>query len=98
MQEQGRAQWAQEENQALEAVRYGRDELRPHLRLAGKFRIAPQELPLFRELYALRDRLARQLDRPSPTWCSATTGWPKSRTSPLPRTARCAPPAACTPS
>jgi ribonuclease D len=65
LQEQGRAQWATEENYALEAVRYGRDELRPHLRLAGKFRITPQELPLFRELYALRDRLARQLDRPS---------------------------------
>ena len=65
LREQGRAQWAEEENQALEAVRYGRDEQRPHLRLAGKFRIAPPELPLFRELYALRDRLARQLDRPS---------------------------------
>ncbi|TVT40579.1 hypothetical protein FNT36_13995 [Hymenobacter setariae] len=65
LQEQGRAQWAQEENHALEAVRYGRDELRPHLRLAGKYRISPGELPLFRELYALRDRVARQLDRPS---------------------------------
>jgi ribonuclease D len=65
LQEQGRAQWAQEENHALEAVRYGRDELRPHLRLAGKYRITPAELPLFRELYALRDRVARQLDRPS---------------------------------
>ena len=65
LQEQGRARWAEEENQALEAVRYGRDEQRPHLRLAGKFRIGPPELPLFRELYALRDRLARQLDRPS---------------------------------
>jgi ribonuclease D len=65
LQEQGRAQWAAEENHALEAVRYGRDELRPHLRLAGKYRISPQELPLFRELYALRDRIARQLDRPS---------------------------------
>ena len=63
--EQGRAQWAQEENQALESVRYGRDEQRPHLRLAGKYRIGPQELPLFRELYNLRDRVARQLDRPS---------------------------------
>jgi ribonuclease D len=65
LQEQGRAQWAAEENHALEAVRYGRDELRPHLRLAGKYRITPAEMPLFRELYALRDRVARQLDRPS---------------------------------
>ena len=65
LQQQGRAQWSEEENQALESVRYGRDEQRPHLRLAGKYRIGPQELPLFRELYWLRDRVARQLDRPS---------------------------------
>jgi len=63
--EQGRAQWAYEENAALEAVRYGRDELRPHLRLAGKFKVQPADLPMFRELYNLRDRVARQLDRPS---------------------------------
>ncbi|NML67464.1 hypothetical protein HHL22_19860 [Hymenobacter sp. RP-2-7] len=65
LQQQGRAQWAQEENMALESVRYGRDEQRPYQRLAGKYRVGPQELPLFRELYWLRDRVARQLDRPS---------------------------------
>lgn len=62
---QGRAEWAAQENEALEAVRYGRDETRPWGRLAGKFRIASAELPLFRELYLLRDSVARQLDRPS---------------------------------
>lgn len=65
LQQQGRAQWAHEENLALESVRYGRDEQRPYQRLAGKYRVGPQELPLFRELYWLRDRVARQLDRPS---------------------------------
>ena len=65
LQQQDRAHWAQEENQALESVRYGRDEQRPYQRLASKYRISPHELPLFRELYWLRDRVARQLDRPS---------------------------------
>lgn len=60
----GRAQWAAEENHALEAVRYGRDELRPWARNATKYKISPQEMPIFRELYKLRDAVARQLDRP----------------------------------
>jgi ribonuclease D len=59
----GRQHWADEENAALEEVRYTRDE-RPYLRIAGKYRILPQELPLFRDLYLLRDQVARQLDRP----------------------------------
>ncbi|QNH63248.1 ribonuclease D [Hymenobacter sediminicola] len=59
----GRQHWADEENAALEEVRYSRDE-RPYLRIAGKYRIMPQELPLFRDLYLLRDQVARQLDRP----------------------------------
>ncbi|QIX60695.1 hypothetical protein HER32_05710 [Hymenobacter sp. BT18] len=59
----GRSHWAEEENKALEDVRYTRDE-RPYLRIAGKYRILPAELPLFRDLYMLRDTIARQLDRP----------------------------------
>ena len=62
--ELGRAPWAAEENQALEAVRYGRDELRPWARNATKYKISSQEMPVFRELYKLRDAVARQLDRP----------------------------------
>jgi len=62
--ELGRAQWAAEENAALEAVRYGRDDVRPWARNATKYKISPQEMPLFRELYKLRDTVARQLDRP----------------------------------
>jgi ribonuclease D len=60
----GRLQWAVEENEALEAVRYGRDDVRPWARNATKYKISPQEMPLFRELYLLRDQVARQLDRP----------------------------------
>jgi len=59
----GRTEWADQENAALEEVRYTRDE-RPYLRMAGKYRILPAELPLFRDLYLLRDQVAKQLDRP----------------------------------
>lgn len=59
----GRTEWAEQENAALEEVRYVRDE-RPYMRNAGKYRIMPNELPLFRDLYMLRDQVARELDRP----------------------------------
>ncbi|MDQ2794925.1 MAG: HRDC domain-containing protein [Bacteroidota bacterium] len=62
--ELGRADWAAQENLALEAVRYGRDDPRPWSRNAAKFKISSQEMPIFRELYMLRDAVARQLDRP----------------------------------
>ncbi|TGE16232.1 ribonuclease D [Hymenobacter elongatus] len=61
--ELGRAEWADQENAALEDVRYTRDD-RPYLRMAGKYRIMPTEMPLFRDLYMLRDQVARQLDKP----------------------------------
>ncbi|RSK47703.1 ribonuclease D [Hymenobacter rigui] len=59
-----RTAWATQENEALEEVRYTRDE-RPYLRLAGKYRIQPQELPMFRDLFLLRDEVARHIDRPT---------------------------------
>ena len=62
--ELGRADWAAQENEALEAVRYGRDDPRPWSRNAAKYKISGQEMPMFRELYMLRDTVARQLDRP----------------------------------
>ncbi len=62
--ELGRSDWAAQENQALEAVRYGRDDQRPWSRNAAKYKISSQEMPIFRELYMLRDAVARQLDRP----------------------------------
>ena len=64
LQELGRADWAAQENLALEAVRYGRDDPRPWSRNAAKYKISSQEMPIFRELYMLRDAVARQLDRP----------------------------------
>ena len=62
--ELGRSEWATQENHALEAVRYGRDDPRPWSRNAAKYKISSQEMPIFRELYMLRDTVARQLDRP----------------------------------
>ncbi|HEX8327253.1 MAG TPA: HRDC domain-containing protein [Hymenobacter sp.] len=62
--ELGRSDWAAQENLALESVRYGRDDPRPWSRNAAKYKISPQEMPIFRELYMLRDAVARQLDRP----------------------------------
>ncbi len=61
----GRAHWAEEENAALETVRFGRDETRPWAKNASKFKITPDEMPMFRELYMLRDTVARTLDRPA---------------------------------
>jgi len=64
LEELGRSEWAAQENLALEAVRYGRDDPRPWSRNAAKYKISAQEMPMFRELYLLRDAVARQLDRP----------------------------------
>lgn len=59
-----RTDWAAQENLALEAVRYGRDDPRPWSRNAAKYKVSAQEMPMFRELFMLRDTVARQLDRP----------------------------------
>lgn len=60
----GRAHWAEQENADLETVRFSR-EPRPWARNASKYKIGPAEMPMFRELYMLRDRIARALDRPA---------------------------------
>ena len=59
----GRFAWAQQENTFLDTVRYTRDP-EPWGRLASKLRIEPAELPVFRELWKIRDDAARELDRP----------------------------------
>ncbi|QHJ09291.1 ribonuclease D [Hymenobacter busanensis] len=59
----GRGQWAAEESAALEDVRYQRDD-RPWMKIAGRYRISHDEMPLFRDLYQLREEVARIIDRP----------------------------------
>ncbi|GAA4375325.1 ribonuclease D [Hymenobacter koreensis] len=59
----GRSQWSAEESAALEDVRYQRDD-RPWMKIAGRYRISHDEMPLFRDLYLLREEVARVIDRP----------------------------------
>lgn len=59
----GRWEWARQENAALDHVRYQRDP-EPWARLAAKLRIEPDDVPLFRALWQIRDDAARELDRP----------------------------------
>ena len=59
----GRLDWARQENTALETTRYHRDP-EPWAKLAGKLRIEPHEIPIFRALWQVRDDAARALDRP----------------------------------
>jgi ribonuclease D len=56
--------WMEEECVALENLRYQLDE-EAHLRVAKKFRVPPLLMPLFKELYYFRDRLAKDLNKPT---------------------------------
>lgn len=62
----GRLEWALEEFQHLEAVRWSapkRDEDGAHLRLKGAKVLAPRNLAILERLHDWRDRTARALDR-----------------------------------
>lgn len=56
--------WMEEECVALESLRYQHDE-EAHLRVAKKYRVPPLLMPFFKELYAFRDRLAKELNKPT---------------------------------
>jgi ribonuclease D len=62
----GRLRWAQEEFLALESRVWPEREFDEtgYLRIKGAKRLAPRELAVLRELYLMRDRRARALDRP----------------------------------
>ncbi len=59
----GRTEWAHQENAALDHVRFTRDP-EPWSRLVAKLKLYPDEVPLFRALWQIRDDAARELDRP----------------------------------
>ncbi|WP_242929547.1 ribonuclease D [Pontibacter vulgaris] len=61
----GRENWLEEENQLLEKLRYTEPE-NPHLKLRNAFRLNYFQQFILKELYQLRDTLARQFDKPSP--------------------------------
>jgi len=64
--ELGRSEWAAEEFQRLEQVRWegGRQNEEPWLRVKGIRELDPRSLAVLRELAQIRDEAARQLDRP----------------------------------
>jgi ribonuclease D len=64
--ELGRTEWAAEEFQRLEQVRWegGRQDEEPWLRVKGIRELDPRGLAVLRELAQIRDEAARQLDRP----------------------------------
>ncbi|QKG53601.1 ribonuclease D [Hymenobacter sp. BRD67] len=97
LQEQGRAQWAAEENLALEAVRYGRDELRPTCAWPASFASVRPSCRCFASCMPCATAWRGSSTGPA-IWCSATTGWPSWRISPSPRTGLCAMPEVYTPS
>jgi ribonuclease D len=62
--ELGRMRWLEEECQLLERINYLPPEF-PHLRLKGISHFSPFELFVLQELYAFREILAQQLNKPS---------------------------------
>jgi ribonuclease D len=61
----GRLHWLEEENQLLEQLRYTEPE-NPHLRLRQAFRLNYYQQYILKSLFAFRDELARQFDKPAP--------------------------------
>jgi ribonuclease D len=59
-----RQAWLEEECRVLESIRYQYDE-EAHLRVAKKYRVPPHLLPFLKNLFGFRDRLARELNKPS---------------------------------
>lgn len=62
--ELGRMRWLEEECQLLERITYLVPEY-PHLRLKGISRFSEYQLHILGEVYAFRDSLAQQLNKPS---------------------------------
>jgi ribonuclease D len=62
----GRLEWAAEEFRALESRTWPEREFdeQGYLKIKGANRLSPRELAVLRELYLMRDRRARALDRP----------------------------------
>jgi len=61
----GRLHWLEEENRLLEQLRYTEPE-NPHLRLRHAFRLNYHQQYILKSLFAFRDELARQFDKPAP--------------------------------
>lgn len=60
----GRLEWLKEENQLLEKIRYSEPE-NPHLKLRNAFRLNLYQQYILQRLYAFREEMARQFNKPS---------------------------------
>ncbi|WP_161889016.1 ribonuclease D [Pontibacter russatus] len=64
IEEEGRLHWLLEENLLLESLTYTEPE-NPHLKLRNAFRLNYYQQYILKELYAFRDEMGRQLNKPS---------------------------------
>ncbi|ARS37246.1 ribonuclease D [Pontibacter actiniarum] len=60
----GRLHWLQEENQLLEALTYSEPE-NPHLKLKNAFRLNFYQQHILKHLFAFRDQMAMQFNKPA---------------------------------
>ncbi|MFD2248506.1 ribonuclease D [Pontibacter ruber] len=65
IEKQGRLHWLEEENHILEQIRYTETE-HPHLRLRNAFRLNYYQQFILKELYAFREEMAKQFNKPAP--------------------------------
>jgi ribonuclease D len=65
IEKEGRMHWLEEEDQLLEQLRFTEPE-NPHLRLKHAFRLNYYQQYLLKGLYAFRDELAQQFNKPAP--------------------------------
>lgn len=65
IEEQGRLHWLKEENHLLEQIRFTEPE-NPHLRLRHAFRLNYYQQYILKHLFAFRDELAQQFNKPAP--------------------------------
>lgn len=61
----GRMHWLEEEDHLLEQLRYTEPE-NPHLRLRNAFRLNYYQQYLLKQLFAFRDEMAKQFNKPAP--------------------------------
>ncbi|MCX2738316.1 ribonuclease D [Pontibacter anaerobius] len=65
VEQRGRLHWLQEENELLEALTYT-EPTNPHLKLRNAFRLNYYQQYVLKELFAFRERMGKQFNKPAP--------------------------------
>ncbi|GAB3826385.1 ribonuclease D [Pontibacter rugosus] len=65
IEELDRSHWLKEENKLLEALRYSEPE-NPHLKLRNAFRLTLYQQYILKEVFAFRDEMGQQFNKPAP--------------------------------